>query len=76
MLGVSDYAFTTLVDDGKTPAVGNFVVVDGARAWAELASSTSEDTLKTYGFLAKVIGYEKYQFDTVVLFEVIRNQNV
>lgn len=76
VLGVSDYAFTTLVDDGKTPAVGNFVVVDGARAWAELDSSTSEDTLKTYGFLAKVIGYEKYQFDTVVLFEVIRNQNV
>lgn len=76
VIGVSDYAFTTVVTTGKAPAIGNYVVVDGARAWKELVSTTAADTLKTYGFLAKVIGYEKYQFDTVVLFEVIRNQNV
>lgn len=76
VLGVSDYAFTTVVVDGKAPAVGNYVVVDGARGWAELASNTASGTLDTYGFLAKVIGYEKYQFDTVVLFEVIRNKTI
>lgn len=76
VLGVSDYAFTTLVVANTTPAVGNFVVVDGARAWKELASNTSAATLATYGFLAKVIGYEKYSYDTIVLFEVIRNENV
>lgn len=76
VLGVSDYAFTTTVTTDTTPAIGNYVVVDGARAWKELVSSTAAATLDTYGFLAKVIGYEKYQFDTVVLFEVIRNENV
>lgn len=76
VLGVSDYAFTTTVTSETTPAIGNYVVVDGARAWKELISTTNEATLKTYGFLAKVIGYEKYQFDTVVLFEVIRNEDV
>ena len=76
VLGVSDYAFTTLVTANTTPAVGNYVVVDGARAWKELASSTASATLDTYGFLAKVIGYEKYSYDTIVLFEVIRNENV
>ena len=76
VLGVSDYAFTTTVTEKTTPAIGNYVVVDGARAWKELVNTTAETTLKTYGFLAKVIGYEKYQFDTVVLFEVIRNEDV
>lgn len=76
VLGVSDYAFTTTVTENTTPAIGNYVVVDGARAWKELVNTTEETTLKTYGFLAKVIGYEKYQFDTVVLFEVIRNEDV
>ena len=76
VLGVSDYAFTTTVATNTTPAIGNYVVVDGARGWKELVKSTAETTLKTYGFLAKVIGYEKYQFDTVVLFEVIRNEDV
>lgn len=76
VLGVSDYAFTTTVITETTPAIGNYVVVDGLRAWKELANTTEEATLKNYGFLAKVIGYEKYQFDTVVLFEVIRNEDV
>ena len=76
VLGVSDYAFTTTVTAKTTPVIGNYVVVDGARAWKELVNTTAETTLKTYGFLAKVIGYEKYQFDTVILFEVIRNEDV
>ena len=73
VLGVSDYAFTTVVTEGQAPAIGNYVVVDGARGWKELASTADVDT---YGFVAKVIGYEKYQFDTVVLFEVQRNATV
>lgn len=73
VIGVSDYAFTTVVTDGVVPALGNYVVVDGARGWKELAAGTNVDA---YGFVAKVIGYEKYQFDTVVLFEVQRNATV
>ena len=73
VLGVSDYAFTTVVTEGQVPAVGNLVVVDGARGWKELAAATD---VSAYGFVAKVIGYEKYQFDTVVLFEVQKNTTV
>ena len=76
IIGVSDYAFTTTVTTNTTPAIGNYVVVDGARAWKELVSTTAAATLATYGFLAKVVGYEKYQFDTVVLFEIIRNEDI
>lgn len=73
VLGVSDYAFTTVVAEGQAPAIGNYVVVDGARGWKELVSGAD---VSTYGFVAKVIGYEKYQFDTVVLFEVQKNEAV
>lgn len=76
VIGVSDYAFTTLVKSDTAPAIGNYVVVDGSRGWKELAANTQASTLATYGFLAKVIGYEKYQFDTIVLFEIIRNQTI
>lgn len=73
VIGVSDYAFTAVVSEGQAPAIGNYVVVDGARGWKELAAGTD---VSTYGFVAKVIGYEKYQFDTVVLFEVQKNEAV
>lgn len=75
-IGVSDYGFTTIINGTTGVQKGNFVVTDGARKWKELASTTATATLDTYGFLAQVIGFEKYQFDTIVLFRVIRNTTV
>lgn len=75
VLGTSDYAIDATGSDSKI-VEGNYIVVDGARGWKCLKSDTLEETLKTYGFLAVVIGFERYQYDTVVLFEVIRNETI
>lgn len=73
IFGVSDYGFTTILDAQKGVEVGNYVVVDGNRKWKEV--KTAPDT-KQYGFIGKVIGYEKYQYDTIVLIHVIKNETV
>lgn len=76
VIGFSDYGFTTKVAADGQVVVGNYVVVDGARKYKELVSTTASTTLDTYGFLGKIIGFEKYQYDTIVLVEVIRNETV
>lgn len=68
VFGVSDYMFTTVVDTNVK--LYNYVVVDGARKWKELASAPLSTD---YGFIGQVIGFEKYQYDTVVLVRVIKN---
>nr|DAY89450.1 MAG TPA: hypothetical protein [Caudoviricetes sp.] len=73
VFGVSDYAFTTVADSNDPVKVNNYVVVDGNRGWKELA--TMPDASAT-GFIGKILGYEKYQFDTVVLVHVIQNKTV
>lgn len=72
VFGVSDYAITPI--DSSTPvAIGQLIVTNGSRGWKALASTA---TTTSYGFVGKVIGFEKYSYDTVVLFEVVRNEAV
>lgn len=72
--GVASYQFTTLVGSGATkPAIGNLVVVDGTGGYKELASGS---TVTTYGFVGKIYGYEIGNYDTIVLIEVIKNEQL
>lgn len=73
VFGVSDYGFTTVVDEAAGPQFGNYVVVDGNRKWTEMADMPDANT---YGFIGQIMGFEKYQFDTVVLIHVIKNETV
>ena len=68
VFGVSDYGFTTIVNNEI--AKGDYVVVDGSRKWKTVADEPSKTE---YGFIGQVIGFEKYQYDTVVLVNVIQN---
>lgn len=68
VFGVSDYGFTTVAND--VIAKGDYVVVDGARKWKTV---DTEPDKTQYGFIGQVIGFEKYQYDTVVLVNVIQN---
>lgn len=73
VFGVSDYGFTTLVDGGKGVQLGKYVVVDEAGKYKELDAEPSH---AEYGFIGVVVGFERYQYDTIVLVEVIKNQKV
>ena len=72
VIGVSNYAITPV--SGNTDInQGELIVVDGSRGWKALAAGTD---VSAYGFVAEVIGFEKYQYDTVVLFRVVRNTTI
>ena len=73
VFGVSDYGFTTLVDGEKGVQLGKYVVVDEAGKYKELDAEPSH---AEYGFIGVVVGFERYQYDTIVLVEVIKNQKV
>lgn len=73
IFGVSDYGFTTVADGGSPVKVGNYVTVDGNRKYKEVALAPDN---ATHGFIGKIVGYEKYQYDTVVLVEVLKNKTV
>lgn len=73
VFGVSDYGFTTVLDASAGVQLGNYVVVDGNRKWKEVKT---EPDAATYGFIGQVMGFEKYQFDTIVLIHVIKNETV
>lgn len=74
IFGVAAYQFTTLVDSGAAkPAFGNFVVVDGKGGYKELASGENVDT---YGFVGKVYGFEVGTYETIVLIEVVKNEQL
>lgn len=70
IFGVSDYGFSVVADETEPCKFGNYVVVDGARKYKELAEKPLETE---YGFIGRIVGYEKYQFDTIVLIETIQN---
>lgn len=72
VIGVSNYAITP-VSGNDDINQGELIVVDGARGWKALAAGTD---VSTYGFVAEVIGFERYQYDTVVLFRVVRNTTI
>jgi hypothetical protein len=71
VFGVAAYQFTTVI--GSVPAVGNLVVVDGNGGYTELASGTD---VSTYGFVGTVYGYETGDNETIVLIEVIKNEQL
>lgn len=75
IFGVAAYQFTTLVggDAATAPAFGNLVVVDGNGGYVELAAGSAVDT---YGFVGQVYGFEYGSNDTVVLIEVIKNEQI
>lgn len=74
VFGVADYQFSTVIaGEGKDVVVGNYVVVDGAGKYVEKATSTLATIKTSNGFVGQVYGFEKGQFDTVVLIEVIQN---
>lgn len=68
VFGVSDYGFTTVANNELK--LGDYVVVDGARKWKSVDSAPDETQ---YGFIGQIMGFEKYQYDTVVLVNVIQN---
>lgn len=74
IFGVSDNAFTTKV--GEAPAVGNIVVVDDNRLYKELDKGQLDATLKTNGFVGRIVGFETYSFETIVLISVIQNTTI
>ena len=71
VFGVAAFQFTTVI--GEVPAKGNLVVVDGNGGYRELASGTSVDT---YGFVGEVYGYELGDNETIVLIEVLKNEQI
>lgn len=73
VFGVSDYGFTTIVDTNKGVQFKNYVVIDEAGKYKELSAKPSEDE---YGFIGQVMGFEKYQYDTIVLITVLKNTDV
>lgn len=73
VFGISDYGFTTFVDDEKGIEINQFVVVDGAGKYKALAT---EPSATDYGFIGQVIGFEKYQYDTIVLITVLQNKQL
>lgn len=68
VFGVSDYGFT----NPELCVKGNYVVVDGSRKWTAQTTKPGD----TYGFIGQIIGFEKYQYDTVVLVNVLKNETV
>ena len=72
VFGIAAYQFTTVVT-GEIPTFGNLVVVDGNGGYTELASGTATDT---YGFVGQVYGFETGDFETIVLVEVIKNEQI
>lgn len=73
IFGVSDYGFSTIVDNKKGVQLNSYVVVDEAGKYKELSTKPSETE---YGFIGQVMGFEKYQYDTVVLITVLKNTDV
>lgn len=73
IFGVSDYGFSTIVDSNKGVQLNSYVVVDESGKYKELAAKPSETE---YGFIGQVMGFEKYQYDTVVLVTVLKNSDV
>lgn len=71
VFGVAAYQFTTVI--GDIPAFGNLVVVDGNGGYKELVSGTD---VSTYGFVGKVYGFETADFETIVLIEVVKNEQI
>lgn len=75
VFGVAAYQFTTLVggDTATAPVFGNLVVVDGNGGYEELAAGSATDA---YGFVGQVYGFEYGSDDTIVLIEVIKNEQL
>lgn len=73
VFGVAAYQFTTVLTEGAVPAFGNTVVVDGNGGWVELAADAD---VSTYGFAGRVYGYEIGDFETIVLIEVVKNEQL
>ena len=73
VIGVSDYMFTTVANELEPTKVGNYVVTDGNRKYIEKDSAPDASQ---YGFIGEIIGYEKYQYDTIVLINVIQNIDI
>ena len=73
IFGISDYSFTTVASESGALTLGNYVVVDGTGAYKELAAIGKDDS---YGFIGKIYGFEQGSFETIVLVEVIQNEDV
>lgn len=74
VFGVSDYAFTTVAD--TEVAVGNYVVCDGTGKYKEVAKASGDTLTTTNGFVGQIIGFEKYQYDKLVLIAVVQNTTI
>jgi len=72
VFGVAAYQFTTVVT-GEVPTAGNLVVVDGKGGYKELTAGTATDA---YGFVGQVYGFETGDFETIVLVEVLKNEQI
>ena len=74
VFAVSDYAFTTKVSDDVE--VGNYVICDGTGKYKEVAKASGSTLTTTNGFVGQIIGFEKYQYDKLVLIAVVQNTTI
>lgn len=72
VFGVAAYQFTTVLN-GEVPTFGNQVVVDGNGGYVELAADAD---VSTYGFAGRVYGFEIGDNETIVLIEVVKNEQL
>lgn len=74
-IGISQYSITALNQTTKAIVKGNYIVVNASRGWTEVVS-TSAPSAASYGFIGRVVGFETYSFDTIVIVEVVQNITV
>lgn len=75
VFAVSDYAFTTKVGDSGVE-FGNYVICDGTGKYKEVAKASGSTLTTTNGFVGQIIGFEKYQYDKLVLIAVVQNTTI
>ena len=71
IFGVAAYQFSTVL--AEVPAFGNQVVVDGNGGYVELAADAD---VSAYGFAGRVYGFEIGDNETIVLIEVVKNEQM